>query len=239
MRHTPESVLEELKNLAEDDYKTFSQKIIPTRQSILGVRLPALRKIAGRIAKENDMAFVRSDKPDIHEMIMLEGMVLAGLDEPFKDLLPFTETFLKKTDNWAQIDSTVCRFTHMADEKEEVLEAVRRWLTSDMEFVVRAGLVILLTHYVREQNLGMIFDLSQSVSHSGYYARMANAWLISVCMARYPLETIIFFQDNALDDETHNKAIQKSRESRRVSKEHKALINGLKRPRERRVSRPD
>ena len=75
----------------------------------------------------------------------------------------------------------------------------------------------------------MIFKLSQSVEHTGYYVHMGNAWLISVCMAKFPEETIKFFKDNTLDDKTHNKAIQKSRESYRVSKEHKALINKLKR----------
>lgn len=57
---------------------------------------------------------------------------------------------------------------------------------------------------------------------------MASTWLISVCIAKFPEETFIFFKDNALDVKTQNKAIQKSRESFRVSKEHKALLIGLK-----------
>jgi hypothetical protein len=36
-------------------------------------------------------------------------------------------------------------------------------------------------------------------------------------------------QENNLDDFTHNKAIQKIRESFRVSKEDKEMLNGLKR----------
>ena len=74
----------------------------------------------------------------------------------------------------------------------------------------------------------MIFDLSQGVVHTGYYVHMGNAWLISGCMAKFPEETIAFFRNNTLDHKTHNKAIQKSRESFRVSKEHKEIINALK-----------
>lgn len=48
-------------------------------------------------------------------------------------------------------------------------------------------------------------------------------------MAKFPEETILFFKDNRLDKLTHNKAIQKSRESNRVSKEHKNLLKTLKR----------
>lgn len=58
---------------------------------------------------------------------------------------------------------------------------------------------------------------------------MANAWLISVCMSKYPDETIVFLKNNKLDKRTHNKAIQKSRESFRVVKENKEILNELKR----------
>ncbi|MFH2057686.1 MAG: DNA alkylation repair protein [Pseudomonadota bacterium] len=222
-------VLEELKSLAEQEYKAFNNKIIPTQQTTLGVRLPMLRKIARRIAKEKPMAFIQSDKQNIFELIMLEGMVLSSMDKSFKELLPLTETFLLKVDNWAQIDSSICDFKNITKEKKDVLVVVKKWLKSDKEFFVRAGLVMLLAHFVEKKNLQMIFDLSQSIVHTGYYAHMGNAWLVSCCMAKFPKETIIFFKNNTLDDKTHNKAIQKSRESFRVSKEDKIIINELKR----------
>jgi len=222
------SVLNELKNLAETDYKVFNSRIIPTRQIMLGVRMPALRKIAKNTAEQKNFDFVQCDKQNIYEMILLEGMVLSYMDQSFKDLLPYTEQFLDKVDNWAQIDATVGKFRRIVREKEDILPVIRKWLKSDKEFVVRAGLVLLLTHYVEKERLNLVFNLSQSVVHTGHYAHMANAWLISVCMAKYPEETIAFFRKNTLDKKTHNKAIQKSRESYRVSKEHKDMILALK-----------
>ena len=74
----------------------------------------------------------------------------------------------------------------------------------------------------------MIFDISESIKHDGYYVYMANAWLISACMAKYPDKTISFFRNNKLDNKTQNKAIQKSCESSRVSKENKSIIRQLK-----------
>ena len=223
------SILNELKNLAEDEYKAFNSRIISTKQKTLGIRVPILRKIAKRIAKKEAIEFIQLDKQNIYEMILLEGMVLSYMEKSFKEILPLTESFLEKVDNWAQIDSTICDFKGIVKEQEDVLRIVKRWLKSDKEFIVRAGLVILLAHYVEKENLKMIFILSQSVKHTGYYVHMGNAWLISVCMAKFPDETIIFFKKNTLDKKTQNKAIQKSRESYRVSKEHKILINKLKR----------
>ncbi len=221
-----DSALDELKSLSEDSYKAFNSKIIPTKQKMLGVRVPTLRKMAKQIVKEDALGFVQLDKKDSYEMILLEGIVLSYMKKPFLEIVPHVEVFLLKVDNWAQIDSVICNFRVDAKNETDVLHVVNRWLKSDEEFVVRAGLIMLLDHYMKEENLEMIFEISQSVKHDGYYVFMANAWLISVCMAKFPIQTIEFFKSNNLDKRTQNKAIQKSRESYRVSKEHKALILG-------------
>ena len=221
-----DSVLDELKTLCEDNYRTFNSKIIPTKQKMLGVRVPILRKMAKQIVKEDALGFVELDKKNSYELILLEGIVLSYMKKPFLEIVPHVEVFLLKVDNWAQIDSVICNFKVDAKNETDVLYVVNRWLKSDEEFVVRAGLIMLLDHYMKEENLEMIFEISQSVKHDGYYVFMANAWLISVCMAKFPIQTIEFFKSNTLDKRTQNKAIQKSRESFRVSKEHKALILG-------------
>ncbi|MBN2804981.1 MAG: DNA alkylation repair protein [Deltaproteobacteria bacterium] len=222
-------ILDELNGLADRDYKAFNKKIIPTEHTTIGVRVPVLRKIAKRIAEEATVEFIECDKENIYEMIMLEGMVLSYSDKSFIELLPLTEAFLNKVDNWAEVDSTVCDFKSIKNQKEDVLKIIKKWLKYDKEFFVRAALVILLAHYVQKENLEMLFKLSQSVKHKGYYVYMANAWLISVCMAKYPSETALFLKKNNLDKRTHNKAIQKSCESFRVSEEYKIKIKQLKR----------
>lgn len=222
------SILEELDSLKDEDYKKFNSKIIPTNQVTLGVRLPILKNIAKRIAKENPKEFIQLNK-DIYEMILLEGFVISYLKESFLDLLPETENYLEKVDNWAQIDSFILNFKRIKKEKSDILNIVRRWLKSDDEFIVRAGLITLLGYYIEKEDLNLIFNLSNKITHKGYYVFMGNAWLISTCMAKYPKETILFFENNKLDDITHNKAIQKSCESNRVSKKDKETIKKLKR----------
>lgn len=74
------NVLQELQGLAESGYKVFNDKIIPTRQKTLGVRLPVLRRIAKAIAKEHPLEYIQAEKHNIYEMILLEGMVLSYMD---------------------------------------------------------------------------------------------------------------------------------------------------------------
>ena len=222
------TILERLKTLSEENYKNFNSKIIPTKQEMLGVRIPILKKIAKEIKLE-DIEILFSTNENIYELILLEGFVISSSKKPFLELVPYIESYLKKVDSWAQIDSFILGFKGIKKEKVEVLKIVKRWLNSKDEFVVRTGLIILLAYYIQNEYLEEIFSLSNQITHKGYYVFMGNAWLISVCMAKFPLETIEFFKDNNLDVITHNKAIQKSRESRRVSKEDKEFIKTLKR----------
>ena len=58
---------------------------------------------------------------------------------------------------------------------------------------------------------------------------MAVAWTLSVCYVKFPEKTRTLMENNTMDDFTHNKTIQKIRESYRVSKEEKEELKALKR----------
>ncbi|MFP4453752.1 MAG: DNA alkylation repair protein [Desulfobacterales bacterium] len=58
----PEIVLQELKRLSDVKYKAFNGKIVGTKQEVLGVRLPALKKIVKEIAKQHPDEFISADK---------------------------------------------------------------------------------------------------------------------------------------------------------------------------------
>ena len=53
--------------------------------------------------------------------------------------------------------------------------------------------------------------------------------MLPVCYVKFPEKTRAFLEKDTLDDFTHNKAIQKIRESYRVSKEEKEQLTCFKR----------
>jgi len=55
------------------------------------------------------------------------------------------------------------------------------------------------------------------------------AWAVSMAYVRFPDKTLAILKSCALDPWTHNKAIQKCRESRRVSTSDKQMLLTLKR----------
>lgn len=58
---------------------------------------------------------------------------------------------------------------------------------------------------------------------------MAVAWAISICFIKYPKKTMIYLNNNKLDDETYNKALLKIRQSLQVDKTTKQIVKSMKR----------
>ena len=76
------AILERLKTLSEENYKNFNSKIIPTKQEMLGVRIPMLKKIAKEIKLE-DIEILFSTNENIYELILLEGFVISSSKKLF------------------------------------------------------------------------------------------------------------------------------------------------------------
>ena len=88
--------------------------------------------------------------------------------------------------------------------------------------------MILLDYYIEENTLEAVFDAVRRVRHDGYYVKMAAAWLISICLVKQYGRTVTFLQTAELDEWTRRKAIQKARESRRLTAEQKEFLKTLK-----------
>ncbi len=63
-----------------------------------------------------------------------------------------------------------------------------------------------------------------------YYINMARAWYYSFALIKQPEATLPLFETRpiALDAWTHNKSLQKARESSRITPERKAYLQSLK-----------
>ena len=90
---------------------------------------------------------------------------------------------------------------------------------------MRFGLVILLGYFVKKEKLSFIFETLDNFKHEGYYAKMAAAWLLSVCFVKYPKETYAYAKNSKLDEWTFKKGIEKTKQSFRVSPEFKEKLN--------------
>ncbi len=95
---------QEIEQLAENDYKKFSASLLPGVDKVLGVRLPQLRKLAGRIAAGDWQRYLAAE-PDYFEEVMLQGMVIGTIKVTPEERLQYMTGFIPKINSWSVCDS--------------------------------------------------------------------------------------------------------------------------------------
>ncbi|UIJ65156.1 DNA alkylation repair protein [Bacillus cereus] len=215
--------------LIDPEYQKFSAALIPNIDNVLGVRLPELRKIAKKIAKDDWRTYLKTAEDEYFEEIMLQGMVIGYVKTDINDQLSYVASFIPKIDNWSVCDSFCIGLEFTKEHREAVWEFLQSYLSSKNEYEVRFGVVMLLDFYIENGYISKVLTLLDNTKHNGFYAKMAIAWAVSICYIKFPDLTLDYLKHNTLDDFTYNKALQKITESYRVDKETKALIRSMKR----------
>lgn len=215
--------------LINEDYQKFASKLIPTIDNVLGVRLPALRKIAKEIAKSDWRTYLETTESEYFEEVMLQGMVLGYVKADIEEILSYITAFVPKIDNWSVCDSFCIGLKFTKVNQERVWEYLQPYLSSEKEYEIRFGVVMLLNYYIDDAYIDKVLQSLDRIKHEGYYVKMAVAWAISICYVKLPELTMSYLNKNTLDDFTYNKALQKITESYRVDMETKEQIRSMKR----------
>ena len=222
---------EELMRLAEEKYREFHKKLCPGTENILGVRVPNLRKVAKKIAKEDWREVLRNAPEDYYEEVMVKGMVIGYAKMETEERLEWIAWFVPKINNWAVCDGFCGGLKAVAKEPERYLEFLLLYRTEPKEFSQRFFAVMLMDYYTEEAWIDHTIELLDQTKHPGYYTKMGVAWALSVCFVKHPQKTMEYLQSgNTLDDFTYNKTISKICDSYRVEKEVKRKLRSMRRP---------
>lgn len=223
------SVREQILELADEEYKKFHSRLCPGKDNIIGVRLPLLRKLAIKISKGDWRKYIKEAKNEYYEEILLQGLVLGYVKTDIEELLCYIKKFVPKIDNWAVCDSFCNGLIFTKKNMERVWEFIQPYLSSEKEFEMRFGIVMLLSFYINENYIDRVLLLLDKAHHEGYYVKMAVAWTISTCYVKFPEKTMKYLKHNTLDNFTYNKSLQKITESLRIDAETKNIIRSMKR----------
>lgn len=226
---TPEIVRERLLALEDPSYREFHGKLLPGTDNILGVRVPELRKLAKEIAKGDWETFLEQNGREWYENDMLQGLVICSAKMDFEKRMELTRSFIPRIHNWAVCDVFCGSLKDTNKHKAEVWDFLQEYLKSDQEYEIRFGVVMLLSHFVEEEYRERAFAAFDEITSEDYYVRMAVAWAVSVYFVHFQEKSLAYLKENALDDWTYNKALQKITESYRVDKDTKEIIRKMKR----------
>lgn len=222
-------IQEELKGMADEKLRGFSSVLIPGTD-IMGVRIPQLRQLAKRIAAGEEWEdFLKRENTATFEERLLHGLVVGYAKMPIEERLAKIKDFVPRIDSWAVCDCACSTFKAVGKHLPETLDFLQPYLDSDEEYELRFGIVMLMDYFINDKYIDYTLQRLDLLRPQQYYARMAVAWALSACFAKYPEKTLEQLRHSRLDRDTYNKALQKIVESRRVALAYKETIRGLKR----------
>lgn len=210
------------------EYKELQAKIIPTvdADAVIGVRTPQLRAYAKELSRREDIGQFLDELPHKYfDENQLHAFIISGIKN-YDDAMARLEAFLPYVNNWATCDQMSPKV--FKKNKTDLLKHIRTWIKSKDTYTVRFGVGMLMEHFLDED-----FDVKYPVMVSKirsdeYYVNMMIAWYFATALAKQYAAVIPFIEERKLDVWTHNKAIQKSVESYRITDEQKTYLRSLK-----------
>ena len=222
-------IKEELFRLQDTGYRDGQAMIIPTvdPETFIGVRTPALRAYAKELLKSGDVSEFLRDLPHAHfDENQLHAFIISELKD-FDECLAEVNRFLPYVDNWATCDQLSPKV--FKKHRPELLESIRIWIASDEAYTIRFGIGMLLAHYLDDAFDPAYLGMVAPIRSDEYYVNMMIAWYFATALAKQWDAALPYIELQRLDVWTHNKAIQKSVESRRIAPEQKEYLKGLRR----------
>jgi 3-methyladenine DNA glycosylase AlkD len=221
-------IIEQLKENQDGKYAEFQRKLQPTLQpgGIIGVRTPTLKKMAKQIKNDERCKDFLTELPHTYfEENQLHGFIISQISD-FSNCICELEKFLPYIDNWATCDQTSPKV--FKKHKEELIPYIYKWLKSEHVYTVRFAIGMLMQHFLDEAFKVEYIDMVTGVKSEEYYINMEIAWYMATALAKQWDYTIPYIENNKMEKWTHNRTIQKARESYRITDEQKEYLKKLK-----------
>ena len=222
------SIRETLFSLRDEKFAAFQARLIPNvaPERIIGVRTPALRKLAKTLRGSGEAEeFLKALPHDFFEENNLHAFLLCEMKD-FDACVQAVEDFLPYVDNWATCDQMSPGV--FRKNKQALLPYIRCWIASERCYTRRFGTGMMMSHFLDEDFREEYLRLVSDIRSEEYYVNMMIAWYFATALAKQYEAALPYLENRRLDPWVHNKTIQKAVESFRVSDEHKACLRALK-----------
>ena len=223
-----DEIISELFSKQDIKYRDFQVKLIPhkTVEEMIGVRTPELRKYAKELLKREDIGSFLAILPhEYFDEYQLHAFIISGIKD-YDKCMEEVNRFLPYVDNWATCDQLSPKV--FKKNRPDLLKQIKKWLKSKETYTVRFGIGMLMEHFLNEDFDIKYPEMVAKLRSEEYYINMMIAWYFATALAKQYDAVLPFIEEKRLDKWTHNKAIQKSVESYRITPEQKEYLKTLK-----------
>lgn len=222
------NIQKRLFELSDEKNADFSAKLTPgiDREKFLGVRIPASRKLAKEIIKENEHKdFLNSLPHKYYDENILHSILISEIKD-YDECIKYIDEFLPYVNNWAVCDTMSPKA--FKNKHERLMNDILRWVDSDQTYTIRFGLKMLMAHFLGNDFKNEYLKIPAKIKSDEYYINMMIAWFYATALAKQWDSIIVYIENGVLDKWVHNKAIQKARESYRITAEQKEYLKSMK-----------
>ena len=212
---TYKDVVRELNANADAKYKDFIAKLVPTieKDSIIGVRMGDLRRLAREIRKEENLDIFNEAKFYYREEKLLYALCIFKMSESFDAAMNALDKFLPYINSWEVTDLVAGEIIIDEAHIDKAFQMALSYVHSSDEYTIRLGLVILLKKYNDEAHIERILDAIKNITINTYYVNMAAAWLLCELYFTDKAKVDEFLSSEAISMDIKKMTRQKIRES--------------------------
>lgn len=208
--------------VADEEYRFFNARVVATvdLERMFGVKTPELRRIAREAARRPDLGSWLDELPHRWFESMQVHAFVVGAIRDYDECVLRVDQFLPHVDNWATCDQLSPKV--FSKRPDETLGHALRWMESKQTYVCRFGIGTLMRNNLRDHfDPSLLGQVAAVDRGDDYYVNMMRAWFFAESLIWQPEAASDIIEGRVLDRWTHNKAIQKAVESRRISQELK------------------
>jgi len=220
---------EELFKVQDKQYAVFQHKLIPNlkAEAFIGVRVPICRKLAKIVIADKNLLtqFFTNLPHKYYDEDLLHALLIAEIKD-FDECIDAIEKFLPFVNNWAVCDLMSPKV--FKKNKLQLMQKINIWSSSSLEYTVRFGLEMLMTHFLDDDFSPEYLKIPAQISSEKYYVQMMQAWFFATALAKQWESTLPYLLKNLLSREVHQKTIQKAIESFRITPEQKNYLKSLR-----------
>ncbi len=210
-----------LKTFENPDKREWTANLLKTNLPVLAITTPVMKDIVNKISKGNYLEFLDLMIWEYYENTAINGYLITKIKD-FDLMKKYLDIYSSLTDNWATCD--LLSFNVIGSE-DKFYNTTLEYIKSDKPFKRRIGMSLLFNFIDNNDYIDKIFNLLDSFKEEeSYYVNMMNAWLLCECFIKKRDKTLQYLEKHNLNKFTINKAIQKCRESRRVSLYDKEML---------------
>lgn len=212
---TYEDVVRELNVNADEKYKDFIAKLVPTieKDTIIGVRMGDLRRLAREIRKEETLDIFNEAKFYYREEKLLYALCIFKMSKSFDAAMNALDAFLPYIDSWEVTDLVAGEIIIDEAHIDKAFQKALSYVHSSDEYTIRLGLVIMNKKFNDKAHIEKILDALKSISLDAYYDNMAAAWLLCELYFTNKAKVDEFLSSESISMEIKNMTRQKIRES--------------------------